>query len=658
MALATAAVLTATLGLTALAPAAPASAKGGEVAGGTAFYLADTVHTTRAETTFTYGTDADSVLVGDTDGDGRDTLLLRRGTTIHLRDTLGPGTPDATLTFGHAGAPVFLGDWDGDGVETLAYREGNTFHLSDNVDGTATYPVAYGRPDDVVLVGDWDGDGTDTFAVRRESTYHLANGFGGGAADIVTAYGRADDAVFVGNFSGSGRDTLTVRRGNVNHVKYDFSGGAADVATAYGRADDVLLVGDWAGTGRDSLGVRREGTVPTVISPAIVYPGQPETGDPDAGGGTPETPVVPEDVAVSVSEEVVTTPETEAPEVETPDASVGPATPPPAPTVPVDTAQARIHWTMDADGGTGLIIGTWGPYQHDLVAASEDFVTEVAVGGMRGRELQVQRRAASGAWTTVWSSGVVADSYGVIDAVVPATGRGMTATYRLHIPAAGPWGAVTGDETTIRHQDRAAFAAGSTERMMSEIIAPYCPTTPLVVTGFGDSQLLPAGGGEAYGLAFAMHSEDGIGYADIHYTSSVGADSRMYFVDSFRTYLALHECAHIVAREFMGFSEYESRLTAVYGDRALGKDESVADALAYYWMTEDPARNGSAYFEPRIDAEAASWSVVPHAYVGKTYLDLQLMSSSDPANSRGWVIGYAGDDALLRELTAEALARR
>ncbi|MDD9205121.1 hypothetical protein PU560_01410, partial [Georgenia sp. 10Sc9-8] len=58
--------------------------------------------------------------------------------------------------------------WDGDGTDTLAVRRGSTFHISNTfAGGHADRSFTYGRATDVVLVGDWDGDGTDTLAVRR-----------------------------------------------------------------------------------------------------------------------------------------------------------------------------------------------------------------------------------------------------------------------------------------------------------------------------------------------------------------------------------------------------------------------------------------------------------------------------------------------------------
>ena len=63
---------------------------------------------------------------------------------------------------------MLVGDWDGDGRDTLAVRRGTTFFVSNSIkSGPADIEFDYGRLDDVVLVGDWNGDRSDTFCVRR-----------------------------------------------------------------------------------------------------------------------------------------------------------------------------------------------------------------------------------------------------------------------------------------------------------------------------------------------------------------------------------------------------------------------------------------------------------------------------------------------------------
>ena len=85
---------------------------------------------------------------------------------------------------------MLVGDWDGDGVDTLAVRRGNTFFVRDsNTVGPADRTFTYGDAGDAVLVGDWDGDGRDTLAVRRGNQYLVRNALTTGVADATFTYG-------------------------------------------------------------------------------------------------------------------------------------------------------------------------------------------------------------------------------------------------------------------------------------------------------------------------------------------------------------------------------------------------------------------------------------------------------------------------------------
>src|SRR5690606_23645392 len=69
------------------------------------------------------------------------------------------GTTDEVFRYGRTGDEVLIGDWDGDGVDTIAVRRGNVIHVSGgHRGGDAARTFTYGRPGDTLLVGDWDGD--------------------------------------------------------------------------------------------------------------------------------------------------------------------------------------------------------------------------------------------------------------------------------------------------------------------------------------------------------------------------------------------------------------------------------------------------------------------------------------------------------------------
>ncbi|MGC5629253.1 DUF2961 domain-containing protein [Georgenia sp. Z1344] len=211
-----------------------------------------------AEHEFSFGRRGDEVLVGDWDGNGSDTLAVRRGNAYYLSNTLYGGNAEVELSYGRASDVVLVGDWDGDGADSFAVRRGNSYFLSNSLEGGwADAELDYGRAGDVVLVGDYDGDSVDTFTVRRGNTYYISNSLTSGDADSELDYGRASDEVYVGDWDGDGADTFTVRRGITFFVSNSLTSTNADVEQDYGRAGDEVFVGDWDADGSDTLGVRR-----------------------------------------------------------------------------------------------------------------------------------------------------------------------------------------------------------------------------------------------------------------------------------------------------------------------------------------------------------------------------------------------------------------
>jgi len=229
---------------------------GSGAATGSTFYLSNTF-ASRADTVFGYGRATDDAIVGDWDGDGVDTVAVRRGRTFYVNNGH-DGTADQVFSYGRPGDVVLVGDWDGNGVDTLAVRRGAEYHVKNSVSsGPADKVIVYGRAGDQVVVGDWNGDGSDSFTVRRGPVYYVRNSISTGVADKVVQYGRAGDTTLAGDWNGDGVDTLAVRRGIEYHIKNTISAGPADRVVHFGRPSDTVLVGDWNGDGVDSLGVRR-----------------------------------------------------------------------------------------------------------------------------------------------------------------------------------------------------------------------------------------------------------------------------------------------------------------------------------------------------------------------------------------------------------------
>jgi hypothetical protein len=151
--------------------------------------------------TVNFGTAGDLPVVGDWNGDGKDTPGVYRPSTNVFFLTNGNAnnsTPPVDFSFG-LGAPGDLpvaGDWNGNGVTTVGvYRpSSNTFFLTNSLATAVDISFALGAPGDVPLAGDWNGDGTDTVGVFRpaNASFFLANSFAT-VVDVAFTFGLGGD---------------------------------------------------------------------------------------------------------------------------------------------------------------------------------------------------------------------------------------------------------------------------------------------------------------------------------------------------------------------------------------------------------------------------------------------------------------------------------
>ncbi|MDY5147635.1 hypothetical protein DDD64_01600 [Actinotignum sanguinis] len=225
---------------------------------GNTFYLSNDWDSAGAPQEFSYGRAGDEVLAGDWNGDGQQTLAVRRGNQIYIKNSLAGGIADEVISFGRADDTIAVGDWDGDGKDTFAVRRGNQIFVLNSIrSGAADATVSFGRDGDTLVSGDFDGDGKASFAVQRGNQFFVTNSLTGGKAEVSFSFGRIGDRVLVGDWDGDGVDTFAVRRGNQVFLANSLKSGNADVALAYGNPGDQLLVGDWDGDGVDTPMLRR-----------------------------------------------------------------------------------------------------------------------------------------------------------------------------------------------------------------------------------------------------------------------------------------------------------------------------------------------------------------------------------------------------------------
>jgi hypothetical protein len=160
-------------------------------------FLRNSNSTGLADVTFMFGNPGDIPLAGDFDGNGCDSLSIYRpgDSSVHIvnrlgRDGGGLGPADQSYVFGNPGDVPFAGDWDGDGTDTVALRrpsDGFVYMTDRHARGAAETSYLYGDPGDIPFAGDWDGDGADSVGLHGPGTVttYLRNSNTTGIADMT-----------------------------------------------------------------------------------------------------------------------------------------------------------------------------------------------------------------------------------------------------------------------------------------------------------------------------------------------------------------------------------------------------------------------------------------------------------------------------------------
>gem|GEM_PF-5459988 len=209
-----------------------------------------------ADVASTFGRSGDEPLVGDWDGDGRDTIGVRRGAEFFLKNSLGQGPADVNFIYGRASDGVLVGDWNGDGTDTIAVVRGNKVFARNSLSaGLADVEFTFGRVGDTYLAGDWNGDGRDTVGVRRGNSQFLSND--NRVAAYAYTFGRTTDVPVVGDFDGDGADAVSIRRGIMFYLNHSNTAPVASDFAVMGMGTDVPAVGDFNGDGVTEIGIYR-----------------------------------------------------------------------------------------------------------------------------------------------------------------------------------------------------------------------------------------------------------------------------------------------------------------------------------------------------------------------------------------------------------------
>ena len=173
------------------------------------------------------GGPGDRAVVGDWDGDGKDSVAVVHNNTWCLRNTLTSGACDRTFRFGTTSdVPVagrfVAGKVDGIGV----WRSGKWLLRGTPTAGRATIAIGWGRVGDAPVVGDWDGDGLDTQGVVRGTTWFVAGALRSRAPSTATfALGKVGDRFVTGTWAGTRASLPATVAGAVFYQRLALSAG-------------------------------------------------------------------------------------------------------------------------------------------------------------------------------------------------------------------------------------------------------------------------------------------------------------------------------------------------------------------------------------------------------------------------------------------------
>ncbi len=218
-------------------------------------------HEDGSVTSFFYGVPGDVPLLGDWDGDGVDSPGMFRpsdGFAYLTNETpsdggVGVGDPALTFYFGMPGDQVLVGDWDGDGTDTLGIRRGGKMFLTNvNATSVADREFFFGVPGDIAFGGDADGDGSDRVFLYRPSSgfvYYTSetptDPSGVAETSGTLFFGLPSDRFMVGDWDADKVDTVGVFRPSDGLVflRNSNTTGPGDVTLEFGEPHWLPVAG-------------------------------------------------------------------------------------------------------------------------------------------------------------------------------------------------------------------------------------------------------------------------------------------------------------------------------------------------------------------------------------------------------------------------------
>jgi VCBS repeat protein len=187
---------------------------------------------------FVFGTNSDTPVPADYNGDGKDDMAVFQpsSSTWHISGS-------GSSVFGTSGDTPVVADYNGDGRDDIAVFQPSSGTWSIHGAGS----LVYGISGDIPVPADYNGDGRDDIAIFRpsNSTWYIY-----GVGPFV--YGINGDIPVVADYNSDGKADIAVFRPS-NSTWYVYGIGPF----IYGTVGDLPVVADYNGDGRDDIAVFR-----------------------------------------------------------------------------------------------------------------------------------------------------------------------------------------------------------------------------------------------------------------------------------------------------------------------------------------------------------------------------------------------------------------
>jgi len=179
------------------------------------------------QSAYVLGGPGDRAVVGDWDGNGKDSVAVVHNNTWCLRNALSAGRCDVTFRFGTSTDVPVAGRWKAGRVDGIGvWRGGHWLLRTTPSAGAADRALTWGRPGDVPVVGDWDGDGVDTQGIVRAATWYVTNTLRSQApSSKAFGYGKPTDRFVVGTWAGGRTSYPATVAGSVFFQRSSLSAG-------------------------------------------------------------------------------------------------------------------------------------------------------------------------------------------------------------------------------------------------------------------------------------------------------------------------------------------------------------------------------------------------------------------------------------------------